>query len=165
MKLLEYQAKEVLSSLGIPIPPGKVAHTGEGPTFVGPYATEQLERAEAFGAALRSTGFPVEVTAHVRTEIWKKLMLNAAALPTAALTRLTAGELGDAGPLLDLVDAVAVEAIAVANLSGLEIDPGERLESIHATLLRAGPGKASMLQDIEAGPPHGDRGDHGRRRA
>ncbi len=29
MKLLEYQAKEVLSSLGIPIPPGKVAHTPE----------------------------------------------------------------------------------------------------------------------------------------
>ena len=27
MKLLEYQAKEVLSSLGIPIPPGKVART------------------------------------------------------------------------------------------------------------------------------------------
>src|SRR4029077_10109457 len=27
MKFLEYQAKEVLSSLGIPIPPGKVAHT------------------------------------------------------------------------------------------------------------------------------------------
>ncbi len=29
MKLLEYQAKEVLSSLGIPIPPGKIAHTPE----------------------------------------------------------------------------------------------------------------------------------------
>ncbi len=29
MKLLEYQAKEVLSSLGIPIPPGVVARTGE----------------------------------------------------------------------------------------------------------------------------------------
>ena len=27
MKLLEYQAKEVLASLGIPIPPGKVART------------------------------------------------------------------------------------------------------------------------------------------
>jgi succinyl-CoA synthetase beta subunit len=27
MKLLEYQAKEVLASLGIPIPPGRVAHT------------------------------------------------------------------------------------------------------------------------------------------
>jgi succinyl-CoA synthetase beta subunit len=27
LKFLEYQAKEVLSSLGIPIPPGKVAHT------------------------------------------------------------------------------------------------------------------------------------------
>ncbi len=29
MKLLEYQAKEVLASLGIPIPPGRVAHTPE----------------------------------------------------------------------------------------------------------------------------------------
>src|SRR5262252_4355758 len=29
MKLLEYQAKEVLASLGIPIPPGKVARTPE----------------------------------------------------------------------------------------------------------------------------------------
>ncbi|GAC1504419.1 MAG: ADP-forming succinate--CoA ligase subunit beta [Candidatus Dormibacteraceae bacterium] len=29
MKLLEYQAKEVLASFGIPIPPGKVAHTPE----------------------------------------------------------------------------------------------------------------------------------------
>jgi succinyl-CoA synthetase beta subunit len=29
MKLLEYQAKEVLAGLGIPIPPGKVAHTAE----------------------------------------------------------------------------------------------------------------------------------------
>ena len=29
MKLLEYQAKEVLASLGIPIPPGRVARTPE----------------------------------------------------------------------------------------------------------------------------------------
>jgi len=129
---------------------GKVAHTGEGPTFVGPYGADTLERAEAFAATLRSTGFTVEVSTQVRTDIWKKLMLNTATLPTAALTRLTAGALGEPGSMLDLVDAVAAEAVSVANASGLEIDLDERLESIHATLRRAGSGKASMLQDVEA---------------
>ena len=32
MKLLEYQAKEVLASLGIAIPPGEVARTPAEPT-------------------------------------------------------------------------------------------------------------------------------------
>lgn len=131
--------------------PGKVAHTGQGRTLVGPYRGESLERAETFAAALRQTGFEVEVTAGVRTEIWKKLMLNAATLPTSALTRLTAGALGEPGPMLDLVDAVAREAVGIARAGGLDIDPEERLESIHATLARAGSGKASMLQDVEAG--------------
>lgn len=131
--------------------PGKVAHTGEGPTIVGPYDTGGPARAEAFADALRSTGFEVDVSTQVRSEIWKKLMLNAATLPTAALTRLTAGALGEAGPMLDLVDAVAAEAVAVAQASGLAIDASERIESIHATLARAGSGKASMLQDVEAG--------------
>lgn len=131
--------------------PGTVAHTGEGQTVVGAYDSEGAERAEAFAAALRSTGFAVAVSSAVRTEIWKKLMLNAATLPTAALTRLTAGVLGEEGQMLSLVNEVALEAVAVANHAGLEIDPDERLESIQATLLRAGPGKASMLQDIEAG--------------
>lgn len=130
---------------------GRVAHTGEGPTFVGPYENDALDHAEAFAVVLRSTGFAVEVTAQVRNEIWKKLMLNAATLPTSALTRLTAGALGEPGPMLDLVDAVAAEAVAIANASGLQIDLDERLSSIHATLQRAGSGKASMLQDIHAG--------------
>jgi 2-dehydropantoate 2-reductase len=132
------------------VEPGKVAHTGEGPTFVGPYAAGSLDRAEAFAQALRSAGFAAEVTAQARNEIWKKLMLNAATLPAAALTRLTARALGEPGPVLDLVDAVAVEAIAIANASGLAIDLEERLGAIHATLARAGSGKPSMLQDIEA---------------
>src|SRR3979490_2259278 len=44
MKLLEYQAKEVLASLGIPIPPGRVARTpDEAPAAcaeVGPVAVK-----------------------------------------------------------------------------------------------------------------------------
>lgn len=129
--------------------PGRIAHTGEGPTFIGPYVSDSLARADGLAAALRSTGFVVETTAGVRAEIWKKLVLNAATLPTAALTRLAAGKLGEPGRLLDLVDGVAAEAVAVARGGGYDIDLEERIESIHAVLERAGPGKASMLQDIE----------------
>jgi 2-dehydropantoate 2-reductase len=86
----------------------------------------------------------------VRTEIWRKLVLNAATLPTAALTTLRAGELGVPGPMLDLVDALAAEAVAVAQAQGLAIELDERVERIHATLERAGAGKPSMLQDAEA---------------
>lgn len=131
--------------------PGRVAHTGEGPTFVGPYDAGSIDRAEAFAQALRATGFPVEVMAEVRLEIWKKLILNAATLPPAALTRLSAGVLRETKSMLELVDRLALEAVAVANAAGMPIDAGERLESIHATLARAGSGKASMLQDVEAG--------------
>lgn len=129
---------------------GQVAHMREGPTLIGPYDSGSCDRADAVASALTETGFAVDVTATVRTEIWKKLVLNAATLPTAALTRLTVGALGDPGPMLELVDALAAEAVAVANASGMEIDLDERIEVIHAALSGGGTGKASMLQDVEA---------------
>ena len=131
--------------------PGRVAHTGKGATFVGPYGDDaDLERAERVGALLTAAGLEATATPSVKTEIWKKLVLNAATLPTAALTGLRAGELGQPGPLLDLVDALAREAVAVARGRGYAIEAQERVERIHAVLAGAGAGKGSMLQDVEA---------------
>jgi 2-dehydropantoate 2-reductase len=131
--------------------PGQVAHTGKGPTVVGPYADgAPLDRAERVGALLSAAGIETTVTPQVKTEVWKKLILNAATLPTAALTRLCAGNLGQPGPLLELVDALAAEAVAVARAQGYEIERQERIERIHTVLAGAGKGKASMLQDVEA---------------
>lgn len=130
---------------------GHSAHTGRGPTFLGGYAeSADPAPAEQAAAFLSSAGWTAEATPAVRTEIWKKLVLNAATLPTAALAGLPAGELGRPGPMLDLVDRLAAEAVAVARAQGLEIDPAERTGTIHAVLERAGKGKASMLQDTEA---------------
>lgn len=86
----------------------------------------------------------------MRTEIWKKLILNAATLPTAALTGLTAGALSDSEQMWPVVERIAREASSVAIALGLKIDPEERVERIRATLAGAGGGKASMLQDTEA---------------
>lgn len=131
---------------------GSVAHTGAGPTFIGPYLGSSLEASQPVADAIRSAGFEAVVTPDVRTEIWKKLTLNAAALPTAALTGLTAGETGKPDDvMIELVDELARETVAVACAQGYDLDPEERVEFIRALLLKAGPGKASMLQDIEAG--------------
>jgi 2-dehydropantoate 2-reductase len=129
----------------------EIAHTGIGPTMVGAYEGGDVERARPLAEAVESAGFEVTTSPEIRTEIWKKLVLNAATLPTAALTGLTAGGLGEPGPMLDVVDGVAREAVAAARAQGYEIDEGERVDFIHGLLERAGPGKPSMLQDIEAG--------------
>jgi 2-dehydropantoate 2-reductase len=130
--------------------PGHIAHTGAGPTFLGPFLDGgDMARAESVAAILSLAGIEPTVTASVKTEIWRKVVLNAGTLPTAALTGLTAGELGRPGPLLDLVDGLASEAVAVAIALGHPIEREERLDRIHQVLLGAGPGKASMLQDVE----------------
>jgi 2-dehydropantoate 2-reductase len=136
---------------------GAISSSGPGRTILGPYqakgATSERvnENVAPVACALESAGFPVELPAHVLTEIWKKLVLNAATLPTAALTGLTAGALAGAQEMRALVDSAAAEAVQVGRVQGFELDAQERLEAIHSVLERAGSGKGSMLQDVEAG--------------
>lgn len=130
--------------------PGHVKHTGRGQSFIGPYLDgDELARAERVGRMMNEAGLDTTVTTHVKTEIWKKLILNCATLPTSALTRLAAGDVGQPGPLLELVDAIAAEAVQVAQALGYDVDVDERRERIHAILANGGRGKASMLQDVE----------------
>ena len=128
---------------------GKVAHPGVGPTFVGAYADSGA--AGAVEEALATSGFEVHASPKIREEIWKKLILNAATLPTASLTGMNAGALTAHGGMNELVSEVGREAVAVARAQGFDIDEQERIDYIHALLEKAGPSKASMLQDFEAG--------------
>jgi 2-dehydropantoate 2-reductase len=131
--------------------PGRLTHSARGATIVGPYQGSDLSRARLAARLLSDSGWAAEASGDVLTEIWKKLVLNAATLPTAALSRLSAGAVGEPGQLLDLVDRLAAEAVTVAAAQGLDINRDERVSAIHAVLTRAGSGKASMLQDVLAG--------------
>lgn len=128
--------------------PGHIVHSGRGRTVVGPYTGTDLTRSDMVAQLLNSSGWEAEASSGVKTEIWKKLVLNCATLPTAALTRLSAGALGQPGELLHLVDGLAAEAVAVGLAQGLVLDATERTEAIHQVLARAGSGKPSMLQDV-----------------
>jgi 2-dehydropantoate 2-reductase len=147
----EQLAVGVTYNSGTVLDVGRVAHPGVGPTVIGPFAGEDGAGAGRVAQALRDGGLEASVVSPVRPEIWKKLILNAATLPTAALTGMPAGELTAHDPMHELVSAVARESVAVAQALGYAISEQERIDAIHALLTRAGPSKASMLQDFEAG--------------
>jgi 2-dehydropantoate 2-reductase len=130
---------------------GRVAHPGVGPTTMGPYAGESTAHAERLASALADGGLEAHVATPIRPEIWKKLILNAATLPTAALTGMHAGALTADPGMNALVSETARETVAVARALGYDIDEQERVDYIHGLLERAGPTRGSMLQDFEAG--------------
>jgi 2-dehydropantoate 2-reductase len=130
---------------------GKVAHPGVGPTYMGPFADGSRAGAERLAEAVSAGGLEAHVIDVIRPEIWKKLILNAATLPTASLTGMNAGALTAHELMRDLVSETAREATAVANALGYDIDADERIEYTHGLLERAGPTRGSMLQDFEAG--------------
>jgi len=130
---------------------GKVGHLGVGPTLVGPYQGEAAEGAERVAAMLSESGLAAEVAIPVRPEIWRKLIVNAAALPAAALINATAVEMVEHDGLRALVDETAREAVRVAQALGYEIEEDERAEYIRGLLERAGATRGSMVQDIAAG--------------
>jgi 2-dehydropantoate 2-reductase len=130
---------------------GRVAHPGVGPTTVGSFTDGEGGGPERLAEALIDGGLEATVASPIRPEIWKKLILNAATLPTAALIGMNAGALTAHTEMKELVSETAREAVAVARALGYDIDEQERIDAIHGLLERAGPARGSMLQDFEAG--------------
>jgi 2-dehydropantoate 2-reductase len=129
--------------------PGRVAHAGEGPTFLGRLDGAVDARAAEVAGAFAQAGLPTIATPDVLTQIWAKLALNVCTLPTSALLRLSAGELVRQENALALMRALLREAVWVARARGIALDEEERWEAITGLLRRAAGAKASMLQDVE----------------
>ena len=129
--------------------PGHVQHAGRGTTFIGALDGGQAERLSRVAEAFSHAGLEVTATDGVLKEIWSKLALNCCTLPTSALLRFYAGQLGEHEGTLDLMRAILREVVAVANAQDIALDFDERWEFITGLLKRAAGAKASMLQDVE----------------
>lgn len=132
------------------IEPALVRHS-VGPTFAGPHEGGDISGAERLAGACVDAGWPVQVMADVAPAVWKKLLLNCTNA-VAALTGMNgSAEVADANVERLLCDVMA-EAIAVAHAlghTGLELETCVR--DMREVLTRAGEGRASMLQDFDAG--------------
>jgi len=75
--------------------PGHVLHAGQGKTFMGELDISDSPRLQHIVQTFNAAGIAVERSGQVLKEIWSKLALNVATLPTSSTVRVTADHLLD----------------------------------------------------------------------
>jgi 2-dehydropantoate 2-reductase len=132
--------------------PGHILHAGQGKTFIGELDGRGSNRLREVAEIFNRAGIAVEPSSQVLKEIWSKLALNVATLPTSSTTKITADHLLDTAEMQDLMRELLREVVAVANAQGIPLDFQERWDAITGLLKKLAPNtKGSMLQDVEAG--------------
>jgi 2-dehydropantoate 2-reductase len=106
-------------------------------------------RLTAIADALEGAGFPVRRTPDIRTELWTKLMGNAAFNPISILTRAGLGTMASDPGVRAIAARVMQETVEVAGALGAA--PAISIEDRLAITARLGDHKTSTLQDLEAG--------------
>ena len=131
------------------VEPGVIEHVFGTRFALGEPDSRSSERIHALSAVLEEAGFSAPVLADIRTELWTKLVANAAYNPVSILTGSTLGALLDDPGTTAVLERLMNECTAVANALGIEptMPPAELLERTRAL----GAHKTSMLQDLEAG--------------
>jgi 2-dehydropantoate 2-reductase len=134
--------------------PGHVLHGGQGPTYLGELDGSVSERAEKVARFLASGGIEIQTSSEVVKDIWSKLALNVATLPSSVLARLTADRLLSSPEMQELMRNLLQEVIAVANAQDIHLNFDERWSAIVRLLKQLAPNtKGSMFQDIEQRRP------------
>lgn len=128
--------------------PGLVKAAGEGTVSIQTHP--RLGRLEA---ALRSSGFQVEVVQNAKALVWSKLVINSAINPLTALLRVPNGELLKRPAARSLMRSLAEETAAVARAEHIELhidDPAGFAEDVAR---KTEANYSSMLQDVRRGAP------------
>ena len=133
------------------VEPGVVRHIEGNRISLGEPDGSRSERCRMIAKAMTAAGLRAPVTAHLRNEIWLKIVGSAAFNPISLITGATLARITGDPAMLAVVRAIMDEAVAVAVRSGAEIPVS--LERRLAGAAAVGEHKTSMLQDFEAGRP------------
>ena len=131
--------------------PGIIRHIEGNRISLGEPDGTRSERLRQIADALITSGLRAPITAHIRNEIWVKLLGNVAFNPLSALTGATLGQMVRDPDVSNLTREIMREAQAVAARLGLDlpISIEQRMEGAK----KVGEHKTSMLQDLEAHRP------------
>ena len=123
--------------------PGEIKWVGKGNLRIGG------PRGENFLESLSS--LDAEYNEDVSSIIWRKLLINVAINPIAAICGVKNGELSHE-PLLSQSESTMLEAAVVARNLGIELpDDQELLHDLHSVLETTSENECSMLADVKAG--------------
>jgi 2-dehydropantoate 2-reductase len=140
------------------VSPGHVRATGPCETIIGhwpnteraPASPEANDRLDALASAFTAAGIPTELSDDIRTELWRKLIINNGVNPLAALLRVETSVLtGDVG-LSKMVHHLMAEAAIAARADGVRLDDAA-VDAMHHLISTFDSIKPSMLIDRERG--------------
>jgi 2-dehydropantoate 2-reductase len=131
--------------------PGVVRHVEGSRLSLGEPDGGRSERCRRMAQALVAAGLRCPVTAHIRNEIWVKLLGNMTLNPISALTGATMAAILRDPETRRLVIEMMVEGEALGAQLGIELPIP--IEQRLAGAEKVGEHKTSMLQDLEAGRP------------
>jgi 2-dehydropantoate 2-reductase len=135
---------------GTQLEAGYVKQAGNPVAYIGRWGRQADDFTYKLSEIFTRAGIQTSACNDVVSEIWKKLALNVATLPTSALLRFQAHLLSMYEPMLQLMKALLRETIEVAHAQNIALDFEERISTIIDLLNNASGARSSMLQDAEA---------------
>ncbi len=132
--------------------PGVVAQLGGTQRVLfGESSGEETPRARQLLDQLREAGWNVEISPHIKRELWSKLAFISPFAAVSTITGLPMGPLRECPECLELMKESVGEVVAVGNAEGAALPPDAEERALEA--LRAFPatGLSSMLRDRLAG--------------
>jgi len=149
--------------------PGHVAHTTVAPIILGRGGSAGSVSLDRLAAVLDSVA-PIVVSDNIDGQVWAKLLLNSTFSGLGAVSGLTYAQ-AMAEPSIERLayelwteghDVARAAGIRLGDVAGIrpadlavhaEADRPRAASALAALLVRLGPTKASMLQDLERGSP------------
>jgi len=133
------------------VEPGVIQHTEGNRISLGEPDGTRSDRCRKIAEALVASGLRCPITAHIRQEIWVKILGNASLNPVSALTRCTLVQMVRDPGVAEVIRNVMREVEAVSKTLGIELPIS--IDQRMAGAEKVGEHKTSMLQDLEAGRP------------
>lgn len=131
--------------------PGRVHHAGEGETHIGDAYGERSDRAEGISRLFTEARLPATCTGDIHQLIWSKLAVNVGINALTALLRVRNGRLLAAEGAARVMEPAVAECIAVAEESGVQLDPEATQSRVREVARHTASNRSSMLMDMLGG--------------
>ena len=130
--------------------PGCIRTYADLPSQIGEMEGGVSERVAAIARAFSEHGLETTASAHIRHDIWKKLMVNISVSAMSGITNLTIGEAVAVPELRRMCYGAVAEAVPVAQADGVELSHDESREVLDLVVGPSGTGgnKSSLCVDL-----------------
>ena len=122
------------------------------PTYIGEMQGGITPRVEAIATAMTAAGLETKASAHITSDIWKKLIGNLAMSAVSGVTNLTSVEILNLDSLCDVCFRALDEAISIAHSQNVNLDKDEVVAGLKMMTQPGGTGdnKSSLCLDVQA---------------